>query len=644
MGRGNGDDVAVLDPALGHVGGVDIGRIGGHFPAEVLERLADRIEAVLRAARDQAEIEAGGTGRIGPVLLKLPGHLARSQVEAVVLIRIGRFDHRVQIVIDHGAAASLARILAHLAGRDQATGGHQVEEHLLGRRAVALHRHRPASEIELQAQVLRDVPQHLVFVDHVTRCLGYRFGIAGIGALVPPFGQVGDVLTLKALLGREHHIGALGAGAHPRIDLHEQFEIVERAAHLELVGKAHFRVATDRDQRPDLAFARGQDFVSQDVAGHFVHQLAKPAKARLGHARRAEQLDRRADLRAPGRLRRGEDARDRAFLAFLLEAGADGVEAGDEIFGQRAIAGHFRAGPGYGAALRATGEHPCSCNQLVLFHPGPRRRDIGGKGGHRLFQLVEPIDVRSDEIAVVKLFIDDDVEHACQQCGIFARLHLQVNVGQPGHIADPRIRHDQFQALRLAVADAARGAERRHAARRRIMRDHRIVADQQCNIGFREGVGSGHPLAIAHCGENLGRLVKRNRSVEIARADRLRQAERGGHRRTVLISARAHENRDAVRAIGVDDAAQLARDMPKRLQHRGRLEFATRVAHQALRQTVFGIVRVGQFAPLEAGVAAIDRIVRVALDLEHLAVFDLDQHRAIGVAEPAESLVRLDTH
>ena len=90
------------------------------------------------------------------------------------------------------------------------------------------------------------------------------------------------------------------------------------------------------------------------------------------------------------------------------------------------------------------------------------------------------------------------------------------------------------------------------------MRHNGIVADEQRDIGFGEIVHSAHPLAVTLGSENLGGLVKRDRSEEMLGPDGLCKAVACGPCRTVLIAARTHEHGDAIWPVFVDDALDLA--------------------------------------------------------------------------------------
>lgn len=92
-----------------------------------------------------------------------------------------------------------------------------------------------------------------------------------------------------------------------------------------------------------------------------------------------------------------------------------------------------------------------------------------------------------------------------------------------------------------------------------------------------------------------------------------------------------------------DDGRELRADLVERAVRRYILEG---VADALLRddQPLRPMVRLGELAALDAGVAAEDRIVGIALHLGHAALVDRDQHRAIGMAEAAETAANLRHH
>ena len=97
---------------------------------------------------------------------------------------------------------------------------------------------------------------------------------------MPPFRQVGDVITFKAHGRRQHIIGMARGFGFADIDADQQVERLHRSDHLVLIGKGYHRVTANHDKRLDLAIAGGKDFIGEDVARHFLAQLRQPAEAR----------------------------------------------------------------------------------------------------------------------------------------------------------------------------------------------------------------------------------------------------------------------------------------------------------------------------------------------------------------------------
>ena len=223
----------------------------------------------------------------------------------------------------------------------------------------------------------------------------------GIGFLGEGVGDIVYIFALQTHGRGQNHVGALGAGRHPRIDLDEQFAFIQRAADLLLVGESDFGIAADRDQRPDLAFPGRQDFVGQHVARHFLAEQAEAANPGFGKAlAKGRHFRRNLGLLGPAHQRIEHHRRSHP-LAFLVEACAEDVERGHQIFGERAIAGHFRTGSGHHTSLVGSGEHAGGGNELVLVDTGPFRCDIGRHRLDRCFQLFHAIDMGGDEILVV---------------------------------------------------------------------------------------------------------------------------------------------------------------------------------------------------------------------------------------------------
>jgi hypothetical protein len=95
-----------------------------------------------------------------------------------------------------------------------------------------------------------------------------------------------------------------------------------------------------------------------------------------------------------------------------------------------------------------------------------------------------------------------------------------------------------------------------------------------------------------------------------------------------------------MRAVLGDDGGKLRADLVERRIHRDILE---RAIDAFLRdgQPLRAVMRLGELAALDAGIAAEHRVVGVALHLGHAALVDGDEHRAIGVAEAAETAANL---
>ena len=630
--RIDADHVAVGESQRGEIGRVDVRRVGLALGCQRRQVAAGRIEAMPGAPRNQPvrPVRLGFGG--GSITQDLARHVGGGEIETRRMARLRRRDHGVQVAVD--AVPSVGRIGPDGARRDRAAGAHLVEEgRLVGHR---VHGAVAAGQRQRRAEPLGKPPDHGIFVHQIARRRDQGAGIAGIGNLVPPFRQVGDVVALEAHAGGEHIIGAPGGLRHQHVDLDEKIEAVERGGDLVLIGEGDDRVAADRDQRADLPRTGRQDLVGEHVAGHFHAELGQPAKARGGEAL-AIRRHRRRDLRPAG-AGGGEDARDRGEFAFVTEAPAKDVKALDEIFGQGAATRHLRPGAGAGDAPRAEREHAGGSDNLAGIDPGAIGRDLGCETVDGGGQCSEAIDMRAGEVAVVKPFADDDAQHPCEQRRVLAGLHRQMDMGKLGHVAGTWIGDDQLQSPRQRVAQPPRRREGWQAARRAIVRDDRIVADEERHVGGGEALQAALPATVTHPRIDLGGLIEGDAGIEVARP----QPTGEGHRRAdpggVLESIGPGEDRDRIRAMGVDQSPQLRSDGIERRVAGNRRE-AVVVPRQARPQPVGTVVRLGELAALDAGVATEDRILGIAAHRRHATILDIGEHRAIGVAEPAEGAV-----
>ena len=303
---------------------------------------------------------------------------------------------------------------------------------------------------------------------------------------------------------------------------------------------------------------------------------------------------------------------------------------------QRALARHFGTGSRRDDTLGSARKHACRGDQLRFIDTRACSCDGGGKIGDRALQFVDAVDILLDEPFVIKPFGQDDMNDPGEHRGIFARPHRQMNMCERRDVALARVGDDQLESLFQRIAKAARGGEWWQAARGAIMRDDRIIADEEGDISVGECVHPAHPAAVPHRRIDLGGLVERHRRVDVARAKSLRKGHCAADPGAVLKRICTAIDGDGVRAMFGDDRRQSCADLVERAFHRNVLKLPAD-ALLRYRQALRAVMRFGQLAALDAGITAEHRVVGVALNLCHAAVVDGDEHCAIGMAETAKT-------
>ena len=94
-----------------------------------------------------------------------------------------------------------------------------------------------------------------------------------------------------------------------------------------------------------------------------------------------------------------------------------------------------------------------------------------------------------------------------------------------------------------------------------------------------------------------------------------------------------------MRAVLIDDCTQFGRNMIECCLGRNRLKLTIFIADLRSTQSLGRIVRIGKLAAFDAGVTTEQRIIGVSAHGAHHAIFDIGDHRAIGVAKAAEGFV-----
>jgi hypothetical protein len=253
---------------------------------------------------------------------------------------------------------------------------------------------------------------------------------------------------------------------------------------------------------------------------------------------------------------------------------------------------------------------------------------------HALREVVEAHGPVRDELRVVEPLRDDRVEHRQSQGVVAAGPELKPERSLPGELGLPGIHHDQLRPGLQGVA--------KHEAEltvgsgvQRIVAPHQdagglnvaeVVTDRKVAEGHHAHVDPGQE---ALCGP---------RFAPVRRPDGVGKSR---HEMEVMPPGTGAEG-DALRAVGLLELDELRGDLVERAVPRDTLPLPRASLARAF-QWILESIRVVD--GLEAGGAlgtespGVQRRFGVPLDLDDLAVRDVDQHAAATVAHPAGALV-----
>ena len=168
-------------------------------------------------------------------------------------------------------------------------------------------------------------------------------------------------------------------------------------------------------------------------------------------------------------------------------------------------------------------------------------------------------------------FRQNDVEDRGEQRHILARLDRQMHIGVTRDFGNTWVDDNQLHPAAFGILQRSRRRKGRYAADRTIMRNDGVVADHQQHLGCAERVRPAAPMAHAHRGINLGRLIECDAGKIVAGADPLGKGVRSEHRSAVLKGISAAVNRNAVRAMLRNNFLQSSSNIIERCirRHRG---------------------------------------------------------------------------
>ena len=270
---------------------------------------------------------------------------------------------------------------------------------------------------------------------------------------------------------------------------------------------------------------------------------------------------------------------------------------------------------------------------------GDLRGLFEGVGLDLLGELIKAVAPLLDELVVIPVVFDDEVQHAHRERAVRAGADLEEVLGAGGEEGPARVDDDQLASAAHAVHDPVALECIRAAARRVLRPDHDIFRQLIARVVealLKELRAVGH-REIAHRGD----LRAKARGV----AGLTGKSELGPVRAAVRIAEEGNGSADvAARALNEDDGlgtvlllelGPLLLDGVVSLVPADFLPLALAALADALQGLcdavrVVDILRARQ--QTRAGAAVVPRMVRVALDLDDLAVLDVKLHAAAAMA------------
>ena len=160
------------------------------------------------------------------------------------------------------------------------------------------------------------------------------------------------------------------------------------------------------------------------------------------------------------------------------------------------------------------------------------------------------------------------------------------------------------------------------------------------DVGIHEAHGGAVHLAVD---AELVHRVAGPGSVHAARAEALVEGGADHRRHHDRAAGGAHEMRERLRPVAVDQLSELARDLADRLVPADLLE-AIADALQGMQDAVGAVLRRTPARALHARIALGDDVFRIRADCLDAVVLDVDLEAASRFTDPAERDLRLDAH
>ena len=400
-----------------------------------------------------------------------------------------------------------------------------------------------------------------------------------------------------------------------------------------LVGKRARRIAARDHQRAHaVGLGRVEDLVGEHRRRQLPHEQSDAAGGAVPALPRAVRCERLRPQLAPT----AEHAASRVPVALTRVPTADDVQRLREMLGDVGVWPHVRPGARLGHSARRLSEHTRRVDDERGVDAGDALGDVERDAVHGGTQRVDAVDPTFAELGIVPSLVEDHAQHRREQRGVGPRNQLQVEVGVRGHLAPARVDDDQPQTTRPRFLEPSHRVVHREAGEvTALERDERVRPREQPHVAVLEPLTPAAPLPEPRLRDPFRGLVDRHRRIAVVRPDRAQPRARERVRQRCGVALRADEQRDRLRPVLVEDAAQPRRDLVDRL---GRRDGREPVGSVALRgeEPVGRVVKVAEVTALRAREPAREWVVGIPGDARDAPVLDVDEHTAQWRADPAE--------
>ena len=240
----------------------------------------------------------------------------------------------------------------------------------------------------------------------------------------------------------------------------------------------------------------------------------------------------------------------------------------------------------------------------------------------------------SHELVVVERFTQNYADHAGEDGGVLTGAGLQMNGCAAGCFRGSGVNHNQLHAPLYRFLELLRGVL---AGNTGSLGYDGIHTNKQPGIGVLEVLVPAPPNSVQRLRNLLVRLVDGVGSKEHGGAERSQQGV-GGHRAArVGQGVGAAVDGDRSGAMFLHQRLQSLGDLPGCRCASYRLQGASGISFLAAEQALRVIVQFREGAPLGAGIAFEQRVVRVAADVSELSGLDRGEDATVGDAQATDT-------